>query len=205
MGLPQKPGFHPGAGDDRLADSDGDGLYDPLDTTPSLALTAYSPDPATTAWPQYAGSTQDVPYNSPTRSDATINTITAVQYRVDGGTWQECAPADGAFNTWQEGFTCAVGPLSEGPHTIQSRSHNSVNAYSATAADTLTIDTVAPLNPLTVTPGCAATSNIWQNSCGKPAFTWSGPAMPPAGWPVISFIGHQCHRHGHYLADHCRL
>ncbi len=58
-----------------VRDTDGDGLYDPVDTIPALTLTAYSPDPSADNTPTYSGSAIDIPYNSPTQPDISINYI----------------------------------------------------------------------------------------------------------------------------------
>ncbi len=162
-------------------DSDGDGLYDPVDTSPSILLNAYTPDPTSSTNLTYSGSTQDEAYPSPTHTSATINTISSVQYRVDGGTWQNCQAGDSSFNSWRENFTCSVGPLADGNRSIQVRSRNSVGNYSALAGDTVTVDAAPPSNPTTVTPGCTAGHNSWQNSCNDPFFTWSGASDSVTG------------------------
>ncbi|GAB4423997.1 MAG: hypothetical protein Kow0031_02780 [Anaerolineae bacterium] len=162
-------------------DSDGDGLYDPLDTTPSLSLSSVPPNLTTSRNLSYGGSTQDVPYDSPTHTDVTINTVNAVQYQVDGGAWQSCYAADGSLNSWQESFNCYPGGLADGAHTIRVRSRNSVNHYSTSAADTVTVDATPPTNPNAVNSGCGAANAVWQNSCNDPAFTWSGASDVTSG------------------------
>lgn len=42
-------------------------------------------------------------------------------------------------------------------------------------------DNTAPTNPTTINPGCTASSNVWQNTCNKPSFTWSGATDSGSG------------------------
>ena len=57
----------------RDSDSDGKEKYDPVDTTPTVSLASFSPDPTDDSTPTFTGSAQDVPYDSPTHTDVTIN------------------------------------------------------------------------------------------------------------------------------------
>ncbi len=125
-------------------DSDGDGLYDPVDTIPTLSLAAYTPDPTTDATPTWSGSTTDVPWDSPTQSDASINFITAVRYRIDGGAWADCTASDGAFDETSEAYSCTPPALAEGTHTIQVQATNRSGNVSNAASDTLTVTAAAP-------------------------------------------------------------
>jgi hypothetical protein len=162
-------------------DTDGDGLYDPVDTFPSLILTAISPDPSADNTPTYAGSATDIPYDSPLQSDISVNYIKNARLRVDEGVWQDCIANDGAFNQTTENFTCTPAPLSDGVHTLQFQAINRVDQASSIWSDTVTIDATPPSNPISANPGCTATDNVWQNSCNDPNFTWSGASDAGSG------------------------
>lgn len=131
-------------------DSDGDGkeLYDPVDTTPAVTLTHFSPDPTTNSTPTYSGSAQDIPFPSPTGTDITINKITIVEWRVDGGAWQSATATDGTFDSYLENFTFTPSPLAPGTHTFAVRAINTVGNISPLDSDTLTI--LSPLPTLTI-------------------------------------------------------
>jgi hypothetical protein len=122
-------------------DSDGDGkdLYDPVDTTPAISLSPFSPNPTTNSSPVYNGSVQDIPFPSPAMNSITINKIVTVQWRIDGGPWQTAAPGDGVFNSYLENFTFTAAGLSAGTHRVEAHAINSVGNSSAIASDTLTI------------------------------------------------------------------
>ncbi len=122
-------------------DSDGDGkeLYDPVDTTPSVTLSAYSPDPTTDTTPTYTGSSKDTPYPSPTHTAVTINSV-RVEWRVDGGAWQNASASDGSFDSDSESFSFTpASPLALGTHLFEVRAINSVGNISSLASDSLTI------------------------------------------------------------------
>lgn len=125
-------------------DSDGDGIQDIVDTFPDTTLNPHSPDPTFETILMYTGSVVEVPYpnNNPrgTGNDVTINTITNVEFRVDGGSWTSATPTDGAFDEDEEDFTFTTPPLSQGTHTIEVRGINSVGNIETTyASDTVTI------------------------------------------------------------------
>lgn len=164
-----------------VRDTDADGLYDPVDTFPSLTLAAYSPDPTADNTPSYTGSATDIPYDSPLQSDISINYIKNVRFRIDEGGWQSCAASDGIFNQTTENINCTTSPLSDGIHTLEFQAINRVDQASSIWPDTLTVDTTPPSNPADANPGCSAPNNTWQNSCNDPNFTWSGASDSGSG------------------------
>jgi hypothetical protein len=126
-------------------DSDRDSIPDVLDTCPETVLHAYAPDPCSTFTPTYAGTCWVVPLPNMNprggeRNDVTLNLVSGVEYRVDGGPWAAAAPNDDAWDSKSEGFHFTSGPLTEGQHVIEARAMNSVgNCDTSLAADTLTI------------------------------------------------------------------
>jgi len=104
-------------------------------------------------------------------NDVSINTISNVQYRVDGGIWINAAASDGAFDGPVESFTFTTAPLSHGPHTIEAYAQNSVGNVDPTpASDTITID-VQPNKPATPsgeTQGQTGTSYPYSTSATDP-------------------------------------
>ena len=53
--------------------------------------------------------------------------ITAVQYRVDGGDWLAAAARDGLFDSTNEGFALTTLPLTPGKHTIEVAAFNAAS------------------------------------------------------------------------------
>jgi hypothetical protein len=146
-------------------DTDGDGILDIIDTNPDTNLIPYTPDPTTSTTLIYSGSAIVVPYpnNNPnwwnSGNDVTINTISNVQYRVNGGSWQNANPVDGSYDSYKEHFTMTIGPLTPGTYTIETQAINSVGNYELTPSS----DTV------TITAG-----NTAPNKPSKPSGTTSG-------------------------------
>ncbi|NTU82142.1 MAG: hypothetical protein HGA45_22655 [Chloroflexales bacterium] len=123
-------------------DSDGDGLIDPLDTAPALALTEAT-GVASTGRPILAGSTYDEPFPSLYHQLVTLNTITRVEYRVNGGLWLPLAAQDGAFDEAAESFAAEL-PLYDGSYDVEVRATNSSGTLSPLAARHLSLSWLGP-------------------------------------------------------------
>lgn len=115
-------------------DLDADGIIDPLDTTPELNVTLTQSQPG--ARPRLSGSALDVPYQSTFQRKATINRITRVEYRSNGGPWFAVAPLDGVYDATFEEFDYEV-PLYDGDQQIEVRALNSVGNVSPSATFTV--------------------------------------------------------------------
>jgi hypothetical protein len=125
-------------------DTDSDKRPDILDTFPETSLTPYSPDPTSDNTPTYTGSATVQPLTNQNPhgqgNDVTTNTIAAVEYRVDGGTWTWADPTDGTYDSAVESYTFTTPPLNDGTHTIETRASNSIgNSDQTPASDTLTV------------------------------------------------------------------
>ena len=67
-------------------DSDGDDIFDPLDTPLPITIESFTQtENNITA----TGSIQITPYPSPSRADVTINQLVGVQYRFNAGPWPD--------------------------------------------------------------------------------------------------------------------
>ncbi len=118
-------------------DSDQDNIPDLLDTYPNTIIRSSGSSSDTT--PTIYGSAEVYqlenlnPYYSTSRSglsyDMTIDEISTVQYRVDGGSWQGAEAVDGKFNQSREDFKFTTAVLSKGIHKIETRAKNSVGNW----------------------------------------------------------------------------
>ncbi len=113
-------------------DSDGDGKPDTIDNVVSNTLNAY-PSPTVQRRLTFTGSAVDVPYDSPTRADVTINRISSVLYRVDGGDWIPASASDGAFDEDSEPYTFTTDTLAVGPHAIETIAYSTSGNVSVIA------------------------------------------------------------------------
>ncbi|HLF25566.1 MAG TPA: hypothetical protein VJG32_04470 [Anaerolineae bacterium] len=110
-------------------DSDTDGIFDPVDTIPTLTV---GPATETEGTWLYSGRAADVPYPSTTRPAATINHV-SVEYSVNGGAWTATTPADGSFDSANEEFSLTLQPTTSGNHRIALRALNAVGNVSDSA------------------------------------------------------------------------
>jgi hypothetical protein len=130
-------------------DSDDDSIPDIMDTTCETILYAYTPDPCTTATPAYAGTCwverlENLNPRNSRKNEITLAMIEKVEFRVDGGPWQEASPTDGAWDLDREAFHFTTDPLAQGPHVIEAyAAHTYGNADSTFAVDSLTVDSDA--------------------------------------------------------------
>lgn len=106
-------------------DSDGDGIFDPVDTP--LAITGFDviTDTSRPGVLTVSGQIEEEPYSSPRRRDIIINRITEVEYRVAGGEWIDASPVDEAFDAYVEEFTFTTAPLPGGDWEIDLRVQDS--------------------------------------------------------------------------------
>jgi hypothetical protein len=112
------------------------------------------------------------------RNDITLNTISLVEFRVDGGSWSAATPGDGSFDSASEAFTFTTGPLANGPHVLEARAAQANgNAEEQSAADTLVV-IGSPVSVGTSTIGSADRLSA-QPSLSRGAFTFRfGLAAP---------------------------
>lgn len=150
-------------------DSDGDGIIDPLDTTPALDLQQHSLASGT-GRPVIRGMTRDIPFPSDFQNDVTLNTIQMVEYRVDDGPWIPTLPTDGAFDSEQEGFSAEL-PLYDGSYTVEVRAVNSAGAVSPASLRQLEVTWIGPAPRYGVSAPAATASDELVLALEGPAGT----------------------------------
>lgn len=123
-------------------DADGDGIIDPLDTTPAIQLSQVELA-SHSGRPVLEGSSADLAFPSPLQPEVSINTISAIEYRVAGSAWQRAEPADGSFDSLTERFRAEL-PLYDGAHSVEVRAVNSAGVASRPVARELLVDGVGP-------------------------------------------------------------
>ena len=100
-------------------DSDGDGIFDPVDTTLRVTSSSYVTDTSQSNILTFVGSVRDDPAPSPLRRDTVINTIDNIHYRVAGEEWIDAVSTSGGFDAYQEDFTFTTPPLPTGEWTVE--------------------------------------------------------------------------------------
>jgi len=122
-------------------DSDGDGIIDVLDTTPfiTIANTLQS----RSGRPLVELVARDQAFPSPVQPDASINPITAIEYRVNESDWQLVIPADGAFDRALETAEIEL-PLYDGDYVVEFRAFNAADNTSDVVTQTMTVNGLGP-------------------------------------------------------------
>ena len=163
-------------------DTDSDTVPDILDVAPAASLNTYLPDPVNDATPTYTGSASVAFYPNQLNPpwDCTVNRIANVQYRVDGGSWQSCTAADGAFDGGTESYSFTTSSLSYGPHTFEVRAVDDSGNTTGTPYPSDTLSVCA--HSLTVT---AVPNVMTLRSQGTANLT--GSAVDGAGHPIASW------------------
>jgi hypothetical protein len=173
-------------------DSDGDSIPDPIDTRPTADFLIQQPGDG--GRPTVTATATDQPFPSPAGQSVTINNITRIEYRADGGQWTALPPADGAYDGSTEAAN-AVLPLYDGLHRLEFRTINTIGAPSEMTTATLHVTGVGPepayeasvpalSNTSAVTVELAAPAGSLVQIGEDPFFsdaTWT-PAAPTMPW-----------------------
>jgi hypothetical protein len=172
-------------------DTDGNGTPDPLDTKPNINVTVKQ---ASGGRPTIAATAADQPFPSPAGQSVTINDVTQIEYRADGGPWIGLPPADGAYDSSTEAANATL-PLYDGQHSVEFRAINSVGASSPITTSSVNVAGVGPAplyaasvpqlaNTDTITVGLSAPSGSMVQISEDPYFgsaSWT-PVIPIASW-----------------------
>ncbi|MEI7646549.1 MAG: hypothetical protein WCJ55_19935 [Chloroflexales bacterium] len=121
-------------------DSDADGIIDPLDTLPQLTL-----DPTriseSDGRPILSGASYDLGFPSPYQPTVSINTISTVEYRVDGGVWQPITIKGTAAEVGASAFAGEL-PLYDGDYSVEVRARNNVGSESRISGQHISVSQV---------------------------------------------------------------
>jgi hypothetical protein len=116
-------------------DSDSDGVLDILDTIPGVAATVYKDSCTGTA------RVSPLPNENPLKEGTpiTLNTVIAVEYRVDQGDWTAAAAIDGNFDEPEEAFEFVFSLETIGEHTVEVKAQNSSGNWSEPEVKTVNL------------------------------------------------------------------
>jgi len=137
-------------------DTDGDHIPDVLDTVPRTSL-----DQAqvfTNRQSLYItgnASVNPLPNRNPfgPGNAVTLNTITMVEYSLDGGAWTPAVPVNGTWGNASEAFRIPISSLSEGGHSLRVRATNSVgNVEGSYPTATIVADYTPPTSYIDALP-----------------------------------------------------
>lgn len=127
-----------------IIDRDSDGIPDVVDTKPRFTRISV-PSITSDTTPTITGGAAISPkqnLNSEGQGhNIDLNTISNVQYKVDGGSWKNASSSGNSFSGSSDDFNFTPS-LSKGRHTIQVRAQNSWGNWSDTSSHAITIGTV---------------------------------------------------------------
>jgi hypothetical protein len=104
-----------GGGQVGWRDSDGDDILDPLDVDLPITITISIDGNSVIV----SGTTQILPYPSPRRASITINSLVGVQYRLNGGDWQQAQATDKPFGGTSADFGFILDSLPSGLYRLE--------------------------------------------------------------------------------------
>jgi hypothetical protein len=154
------------------ADLDGDGLIDVIGQDPDTFLDAspaiWCSPPSIAGLASVVAPTNRNPVTVTPRSSISVNEITGVDVRVDGGAWAP-APVAGLIPTPQRRFSASFGDLEPGVHTLEARAVD----------DRGNVDPVPPRADVTVARASSpvgATLRGDRTISGAAGLTWEAAA-----------------------------
>lgn len=159
-------------------DGDVDGLPNTIDTQPVAAMMSHAPTPGDPYGLTFDGNAIDVPLLNQNPfgwgHDISLNEMSGVEWRVDGGAWSAAAASDGAWDESSEDFTFDTGTLALGTHVVEARAINSApNVQAAADAETVVVAGATAVEPGGPEIGLPASSAIASLGVARP-----NPARP---------------------------
>jgi hypothetical protein len=128
-------------------DSDDDGLIDPLDTTPLIALETTGL--ANAGRPLVSGTVIDEAFPSSGQLPVSLNTVQSLEFRTNAGEWQAIPALDGAYDAVEEAFSFEL-PLYDGDYRVEFRACNEAGLFSESLRMDLTVTGIGPQPDYTV-------------------------------------------------------
>lgn len=133
------------------ADSNGNGVLDVVDAGLLVSGVTTVTNVSTTVF-TITGRVEETPFPSPKYRAVLINSLTAVNFAVDGGAWQAAQPADGAFDDYAEDFMLTTGTLTPGTHTITLQTVDNFGVQHEQVLATVTVPGTEPVETTFASP-----------------------------------------------------
>jgi hypothetical protein len=146
-------------------DSDANGMADPIDTKPTADFLIQQPGGGR---PTVAATATDQPFPSPAGQPVTINTITRIEYRSNGGQWTALPPDDGAYDGSTETANGTL-PIYDGQHSLEFRAINTIGAASQLTTASITVTGVGPEPAYAASVPALANTSVVTVELGAPA------------------------------------
>jgi hypothetical protein len=151
-------------------DLDGDGINETQDTFPVVTLNAPSGTTTLVFTGNATASTLIRETGAFADANISVNKIVSVEWRMNGGPWQNATAADGTFDESIEDYTFTTPLLRNGPYVFEARARDNFGNAStfyprrlATASGSAASNNV-PMAALSVTPTLGSTATAFQLS-----------------------------------------
>ncbi len=154
-------------------DTDEDGKPDPIDNVVANTLNPHMTPTSETVL-TFTGIATDIPCASPMRAAVTINKISAVKYRIDGGEWIDASASDGSFNGDVEDYTFTTTSLEAGEHLIETQAYSTSGNVSTIVGQDVEIVLETGSLRVTIRPQCAIDAGAQWRRAGMPTWFDSG-------------------------------
>jgi hypothetical protein len=140
--------------------------------------------------PVISGAGYDVGFPSPSQPEVSINTISAVEYRVDGGAWQPISTTEIPGTIGNAVFASEL-PLYDGDYSLEVRARNSAGIESAISAMHIHVTKVGPRPDYSPSAPAITASAQVNLTLGAPQYTQtvqisSDPSFTGAAWETYS-------------------
>jgi hypothetical protein len=164
-------------------DTDGDSRPDTIDNDVNNIFDPY-PTPTKNNFLTFTGTAADIPCDSPTRTDVTINKIIYVWYRVNDFPGAFANATDGSFNNDVEGYNFTIQLPMAGVYRIKTKAvSTSVNLSVERSQDVEVQFSVSPNYSFELVPGPPPPEvkvKGWDGICLDP--NWDGLVCDIPGW-----------------------
>lgn len=137
-------------------DSDGDGIPDPLDTQPTLSASILPPA-GPGMRPLVTAHATDQPFPTLQQRSLSINSISQIEYRANGGDWNPLPQPDGPFDSTDETSVVEL-PLYDGTQQIELRAINRIGMASPSVSQAVSIQGIGS------EPAYSIENTIYQNT-----------------------------------------
>lgn len=133
------------AGQIGWADGNANGVPDAVDAGLRVSGIVTTTNTATNVFTVTARA-EETPFPSPKYRDVLINSLTAINFAVDGGAWQAAQPTDDTIDNYFEDFSFTTGPLAPGTHTISVQTVDNFGKINTATLTTVTVTGTEPVD-----------------------------------------------------------
>jgi len=155
-------------------DTNGNHIPDVLDTYPTSTLDTMPGKVLNKTTYTYYGNASEVPLQNlnpmegAPRHDCTINRMSKVEWRLDGGSWSTATPVDGFWSNQSEAYKFTMNGLTEGTHKVEVRAtNNRAHVQPVLTNETFIVDMTRPITQVSPLPTYETQTSFQVNWTGN--------------------------------------